>query len=205
MEATASKIWIFKQPLLSISCIIKWKNWFFLFISWLILIKWCCAQYPGLSIQCARVGGVEIPNNKRIEYSLQYIHGVGRTRARQILVDLKMENKITKDMSEEELITIRDEVSKYMIEGDLVIIPYFFVRGTFWVLISLFENFFFFGGFCRGGSMHLLLGDWRRFNATAEFAIFRACHVEGSTQRTIVAHWRVRGLLLLGKRKPLVN
>ncbi|KAH9690985.1 30S ribosomal protein S13 [Citrus sinensis] len=48
-----------------------------------------------------------------------YIHGVGRTRARQILVDLKMENKITKDMSEEELITIRDEVSKYMIEGDL--------------------------------------------------------------------------------------
>ncbi|KAH9756831.1 30S ribosomal protein S13 [Citrus sinensis] len=75
--------------------------------------------YPGLSIQCARVGGVEIPNNKRIEYSLQYIHGVGRTRARQILVDLKMENKITKDMSEEELITIRDEVSKYMIEGDL--------------------------------------------------------------------------------------
>lgn len=76
-------------------------------------------QYPGLSIQCARVGGVEMPNNKRIEYSLQYIHGVGRTRARQILVDLKMENKITKDMSEEELITIRDEVSKYMIEGDL--------------------------------------------------------------------------------------
>lgn len=102
-----------------------------MFISWLILIKWCCAQYPGLSIQCARVGGVEIPNNKRIEYSLQYIHGIGRARARQILVDLKMENKITKDMSEEELITIRDEVSNYMIEGDLVIIPYFFVRGTF--------------------------------------------------------------------------
>lgn len=67
-----------------------------------------------------RVGGVEVPNNKRVEFSLQYIHGIGRTRARQILVDLQMENKITKDLSEEELITLREEVSKYMIEGDLV-------------------------------------------------------------------------------------
>ncbi|CAK9169625.1 unnamed protein product [Ilex paraguariensis] len=73
----------------------------------------------GLSIKCARVGGVEIPNNKRVEYSLQYIHGIGRTRAKQILCDLNMENKVTKDMSEDELITLRDEVSKYMIEGDL--------------------------------------------------------------------------------------
>ncbi|XP_068665475.1 small ribosomal subunit protein uS13c [Aristolochia californica] len=73
----------------------------------------------GLTIRSARVGGVEIPNNKRIEYSLQYIHGIGRTGAKQILVDLNMENKITKELSEEELIIIRDEVSKYMIEGDL--------------------------------------------------------------------------------------
>lgn len=78
-------------------------------------------QIGGLSIRCARVGGVEIPNAKRVQYSLQYIHGIGRTRALQILNDLKMENKITKDLSEEELITLRDEVSKYMIEGDLVI------------------------------------------------------------------------------------
>ncbi|XP_027358030.1 30S ribosomal protein S13, chloroplastic [Abrus precatorius] len=73
----------------------------------------------GLSIKCVRVGGVEIPNNKRIEYSLQYIHGVGRSRARQILCDINIDNKITKDLNEEELITLRDEVSKYMIEGDL--------------------------------------------------------------------------------------
>ncbi|KAI4321295.1 hypothetical protein MLD38_034696 [Melastoma candidum] len=77
------------------------------------------ASFPGLSIRCARVGGVEIPNKKRIEYSLQYIHGIGRNRAREILFSLNMENKITKELSEEELITIRDEVSKYMIEGDL--------------------------------------------------------------------------------------
>ncbi|EYU22910.1 hypothetical protein ABFS82_03G104200 [Erythranthe guttata] len=73
----------------------------------------------GLSIKCARVGGVEIPNNKRVEYSLQYIHGIGRTAARQILNDLSFENKITKDFSEEELTILRDEVSKYKIEGDL--------------------------------------------------------------------------------------
>ncbi|XP_028775011.1 30S ribosomal protein S13, chloroplastic [Neltuma alba] len=76
-------------------------------------------KVQGLSIQCVRVGGVEIPNSKRIEFSLQYIHGVGRSRARKILCDLNMDNKITKDLSDEELITLRDEVSKYMIEGDL--------------------------------------------------------------------------------------
>lgn len=77
-------------------------------------------QVQRLTIQCVRVGGVEIPNNKRIEFSLQYIHGVGRNRARQILTDIKMVNKVTKELSEEELISLREEVSKYMIEGDLV-------------------------------------------------------------------------------------
>ncbi|KAG6497364.1 30S ribosomal protein S13, chloroplastic-like [Zingiber officinale] len=75
---------------------------------------------PGsLTIRCVRVGGVEIPNNKRVEFSLRYIHGIGRVRARQILCDLSLDNKITKDLSDEELISLRDEVSKYMIEGDL--------------------------------------------------------------------------------------
>ncbi|XP_022141626.1 30S ribosomal protein S13, chloroplastic-like [Momordica charantia] len=76
-------------------------------------------QVRGLQIKCVRVGGVEIPNNKRIQYSLQYIHGIGRNNAKKILYDLSLENKITKDLSEEELISIRDEVSKFMIEGDL--------------------------------------------------------------------------------------
>ena len=77
-------------------------------------------QVRGLQIKCVRVGGVEIPNNKRVQYSLQYVHGIGRNNAKKILFDLNVENKITKDLSEEELISIRDEVSKYMIEGDLV-------------------------------------------------------------------------------------
>ena len=67
-----------------------------------------------------RVGGVEIPNEKRVEYSLQYIHGIGRSRARQILCDLTLENKITENLSDEELIKLRKEVSNYMIESDLV-------------------------------------------------------------------------------------
>lgn len=43
-------------------------------------------QIP-LRIECARVGGVEIPNQKRIEFSLQYINGVGHTTAKAILVE----------------------------------------------------------------------------------------------------------------------
>ncbi|CAN6298105.1 unnamed protein product [Urochloa humidicola] len=75
--------------------------------------------HGGLRIECVRVGGVEIPNDKRLEYSLQYIHGIGRSRSRQILSDLNVDNKFTKDLSEEEIITLRKEVAKYMIAGDL--------------------------------------------------------------------------------------
>jgi small subunit ribosomal protein S13 len=67
-----------------------------------------------------RVGGVEIPNDKRLEYSLQHIYGIGRTRSRIIINDLKFDNKITKDLTEEELTVLRKEVTKYMIEGHLV-------------------------------------------------------------------------------------
>ncbi|CAN1331853.1 30S ribosomal protein S13, chloroplastic [Linum perenne] len=73
----------------------------------------------GLTITCVRFGGVEIPNGKRVEYSLQYIHGIGRSMSRQILANLSLENKITKDLREEELANVRAGVSKYMIEGDL--------------------------------------------------------------------------------------
>ncbi|XP_024524092.1 uncharacterized protein LOC112344143 isoform X2 [Selaginella moellendorffii] len=72
-----------------------------------------------LTIRNARVANVEIPNNKRIETSLQYIHGIGQTTARQVLLDAGILNKKTQELSEEELSKIRDEVGKYMIEGDL--------------------------------------------------------------------------------------
>lgn len=66
-----------------------------------------------------------------------------------------MENKITKDFSEDELIVIRDEVSKYMIEGDLVLIYFPIIihfSGPFGVVFWFFRSLVF--GFYRGGSMH---------------------------------------------------
>lgn len=88
---------------------------------------------------------MEIPNNKRVEYSLQYIHGIGRTNARQILNDLSFENKLTKDFSEEELTILRAEVSKYMTEGDLVSV----IAAMFsLVLLLIFFRFELFGYVC---------------------------------------------------------
>merc|ERR1719235_2524984 len=67
----------------------------------------------------ARVGGVDIPNNKKIQYSLQYIYGIGRISAKKILIDSGVENKRTIDLKEEELQKLRDGIDKYTTEGDL--------------------------------------------------------------------------------------
>merc|ERR1719235_1205628 len=67
----------------------------------------------------ARVGGVDIPNNKKILYSLQYIYGIGQTSAEKILVDSGVENKRTIDLKEEELQKLRDSAGEYTTEGDL--------------------------------------------------------------------------------------
>ncbi|KAK9842549.1 hypothetical protein WJX81_005528 [Elliptochloris bilobata] len=77
------------------------------------------AQRAPLRIWAARVGGVEIPNKKMIEFSLQYVYGIGHTTAKAILAETGIENKRTYDLSEEELTSLRDEVEKYSIEGDL--------------------------------------------------------------------------------------
>merc|ERR1712178_53303 len=55
-----------------------------------------------------------------IEFSLQYIYGVGRTSAKKILLMSNVENKRTNKLDETELQRLRDEVDKYMTEGDLV-------------------------------------------------------------------------------------
>ena len=67
----------------------------------------------------ARIKGVDIPDNKRIEISLTYIYGIGRSLSKQILKDAKVENKRTKELSIDELNSIRDQIEKYTIEGDL--------------------------------------------------------------------------------------
>ena len=68
----------------------------------------------------ARVANVNIPDQKRIVISLTYIFGVGANRAKQILVDTKIDDsRRTKDLTEDELNLIRTAVTKYTIEGDL--------------------------------------------------------------------------------------
>eukprot|EP01023_Acetabularia_acetabulum_P043179 TRINITY_DN430_c0_g1_i1.p2 TRINITY_DN430_c0_g1~~TRINITY_DN430_c0_g1_i1.p2 ORF type:complete len:162 (-),score=9.58 TRINITY_DN430_c0_g1_i1:201-686(-) len=77
------------------------------------------AKRTPLQIRCARVAGVEIPNNKRLEIALTYIYGIGLTTAQAIMGDTELENKRVRDLTEEELAKVRSEVEKYTIEGDL--------------------------------------------------------------------------------------
>lgn len=68
----------------------------------------------------ARIKGVDIPDNKRVEIALTYIYGIGRSLSNKILDDAKVDkNKRARDLSNEELNAIRDEVNKYVTEGDL--------------------------------------------------------------------------------------
>ena len=69
----------------------------------------------------ARLAGVDIPNEKRIESALTYIFGVGRTRAKETLAATGISPDIrVKDLTDAQLITLRDYLeANYKIEGDL--------------------------------------------------------------------------------------
>ncbi len=68
----------------------------------------------------ARIAGVDIPNEKNIVTSLQYIYGIGLTTAQKICAAAKVEEgKRVKDLSDEELTAIRNELLNYTVEGDL--------------------------------------------------------------------------------------
>lgn len=69
----------------------------------------------------ARLGGVNIPDEKRIIISLSYIYGVGKSNAHVILKQANIEeNKRTKELTSQELERIRQIIEKnYQIEGDL--------------------------------------------------------------------------------------
>jgi small subunit ribosomal protein S13 len=69
----------------------------------------------------ARIAGVDIPRDKRVEISLRYIYGIGPTNSRQILSRARV-NPDTKvqDLTEEEVNRIREIIDKnYKVEGDL--------------------------------------------------------------------------------------
>ncbi len=69
----------------------------------------------------ARIEGVDLPRNKRVEIGLTYIYGIGPTRAREILrsAQVNPDTRI-KDLTEAEVSALREYISKnYKVEGDL--------------------------------------------------------------------------------------
>ncbi len=69
----------------------------------------------------ARIAGVNIPTNKRVEIALTYIHGIGRTKAKEICGKLSIpgERRVN-ELSDAETIQIREVIdADYMVEGDL--------------------------------------------------------------------------------------
>ncbi|NJP40825.1 30S ribosomal protein S13 [Oscillospiraceae bacterium HV4-5-C5C] len=69
----------------------------------------------------ARISGVDLPNEKRVEIALTYIYGVGRTLSNEILKKCQINpDTRVKDLSDEELAKIRDVLENdYTVEGDL--------------------------------------------------------------------------------------
>jgi small subunit ribosomal protein S13 len=69
----------------------------------------------------ARIEGVDLPRNKRVEVGLTYLYGIGPTRAQEILAQTKVNpDTRIKDLSEADVQAIREFVSKnYKVEGDL--------------------------------------------------------------------------------------
>ncbi|HEY9836107.1 MAG TPA: 30S ribosomal protein S13 [Vampirovibrionales bacterium] len=69
----------------------------------------------------ARIAGVDLPRDKRVEIGLQYIYGIGPTRAQQILerTGVNPDTRV-KDLTDAEVTTLREDLEKnYEVEGDL--------------------------------------------------------------------------------------
>jgi small subunit ribosomal protein S13 len=69
----------------------------------------------------ARLAGVDLPREKRLEIALTYIYGIGRTRAQQTLAQTGVSPDVrVKDLSDEDLVKLRDWMdANYKVEGDL--------------------------------------------------------------------------------------
>ncbi len=69
----------------------------------------------------ARIAGVNIPTNKRVEVALTYIHGIGQTTAKQIIAKLGIEpDRRVQDLTDQEVLKIREEIdANQTVEGDL--------------------------------------------------------------------------------------
>ncbi len=69
----------------------------------------------------ARIAGVNIPTNKRVVIALQYIHGIGRSKAAEIVKKVGIEDaRRVNQLSDAEVLQIREAIDRdYMVEGDL--------------------------------------------------------------------------------------
>ena len=68
----------------------------------------------------ARIAGIDLPREKRVEIGLTYIFGIGRTTSNKIIqaAGINPDTKV-RDLTEEEVGKIRDEIAKLRVEGDL--------------------------------------------------------------------------------------
>ncbi|TET96327.1 MAG: 30S ribosomal protein S13 [Anaerolineales bacterium] len=69
----------------------------------------------------ARIEGVDLPRNKRVEIGLTYIHGIGRTTARNALISAGVDpDRKVRDLTEGEVTSLRDYIAQnIVVEGDL--------------------------------------------------------------------------------------
>jgi small subunit ribosomal protein S13 len=68
----------------------------------------------------ARIAGVNIPLNKRVEVGLTYVHGIGRSTARKLVGDAGVDgNTYVKDLTDDEVVKLREAVESQEVEGDL--------------------------------------------------------------------------------------
>jgi small subunit ribosomal protein S13 len=68
----------------------------------------------------ARISGINIPLNKRVEIGLTYIYGIGRSTANQVVAEAGVDpNTYVKDLTEDEVRKLRERVDDLLVEGDL--------------------------------------------------------------------------------------
>lgn len=68
----------------------------------------------------ARIAGIDLPENKRVDIGLTYIFGIGRSNVQKVISDAKVEaEKRIKDLTDEELGRIQKAVDQLKVEGDL--------------------------------------------------------------------------------------
>ena len=68
----------------------------------------------------ARIAGVNVPTNKRVEVGLAYVHGIGQSTASKIVKDIGVDpNTYVQDLTDDEVVKLREAVEGQEVEGDL--------------------------------------------------------------------------------------